>query len=155
MKKSFLSKIILSLGLVSLLTLSSCIYNNDSYLDAFDKFVTEVEKAEKDGKIDETTWKNYESKFEEFDESGEPVFAKETRSKTDIEVFEKAQKGIIEYFEKYIELVPEAARIENKTLDEKILSLVNKVQIEDEDFLKLKVEDPFFGRMTDIRDVIG
>ncbi|WP_027209131.1 hypothetical protein [Butyrivibrio hungatei] len=93
--------------------------------------------------------------LEEFDESGEPVFAKETRSKTDIEVFEKAQKGIIEYFEKYIELVPEAARIENKTLDEKILALVNKVQIEDEDFLKLKVEDPFFGRMTDIRDVIG
>ncbi len=93
--------------------------------------------------------------LEEFDESGEPVFAKETRSKTDIEAFEKAQKGIIEYFEKYIELVPEAARIENKTLDEKILSLVNKVQIEDEDFLKLKVEDPFFGRMTDIRDVIG
>jgi len=93
--------------------------------------------------------------LEEFDESGEPVFAKETRSKTDIEVFEKAQKGIIEYFEKYIELVPEAARIENKTLDEKILALVNKVHIEDEDFLKLKVEDPFFGRMTDIRDVIG
>jgi hypothetical protein len=51
--------------------------------------------------------------------------------------------------------VPEAARIENKTLDEKILALVNKVQIEDGDFLKLKVEDPFFGRMTDIRDVIG
>lgn len=93
--------------------------------------------------------------LEEFNESGEPVFAKETRSKTDIEVFEKAQKGIIEYFEKYIELVPEAARIENKTLDEKILALVNKVHIEDEDFLKLKVEDPFFGRMTDIRDVIG
>ena len=93
--------------------------------------------------------------LEEFDESGEPVFAKETRSKTDIEVFEKAQKGIIEYFEKYIELVPEAARIENKTLDEKILALVNKIRIMDEDFLKLKVEDPFFGRMTDIRDVIG
>ena len=93
--------------------------------------------------------------LEEFDENGEPVFTKETRSKTDIEAFEKAQKGIIEYFEKYIELVPEAARIENKTLDEKILALVNKVHIEDEDFLKLKVEDPFFGRMTDIRDVIG
>ena len=93
--------------------------------------------------------------LEEFDENGEPVFAKETRSKTDIEAFEKAQKGIIEYFEKYIELVPEVARIENKTLDEKILALVNKVHIEDEDFLKLKVEDPFFGRMTDIRDVIG
>ena len=93
--------------------------------------------------------------LEEFDGNGNPVFAEETRSKTDIEVFEKAQKGITEYFEKYVELVPEAVRIENKTLDEKILSLVNKIRIMDEDFLKLKVEDPFFGRMTDIRDVIG
>ena len=93
--------------------------------------------------------------LEEFDGNGNPVFAEETRSKTDIDVFEEAQKGITEYFEKYVELVPEAARIENKTLDEKILSLVNKIRIMDEDFLKLKVEDPFFGRMTDIRDVIG
>ena len=93
--------------------------------------------------------------LEEFDGNGNPVFAEETRSETDIDVFDKAQKGITEYFEKYVELVPEAARIENKTLDEKILSLVNKIRIMDEDFLKLKVEDPFFGRMTDIRDVIG
>ena len=43
----------------------------------------------------------------------------------------------------------------NKKLDEKLLELVNKVQILDEEFLGIKVEDPFFDRMTDIRDVIG
>lgn len=43
----------------------------------------------------------------------------------------------------------------NKRLDEKLLELVNKVQILDEEFLGIKVKDPFFGRMTDIRDVIG
>ncbi|SFQ11898.1 hypothetical protein SAMN04487928_11961 [Butyrivibrio proteoclasticus] len=36
-----------------------------------------------------------------------------------------------------------------------MLELINKVQILDEDFLALKVEDPFFGRMTDVKDVIG
>ena len=40
-------------------------------------------------------------------------------------------------------------------LDELFLSLISKIQIRDEDFLALKVEDPFFGRMTDIKDVIG
>lgn len=40
-------------------------------------------------------------------------------------------------------------------LDEKLLSLINKVWIKDNDFLSIKVEDPFFGRMTDIKDVIG
>ena len=39
--------------------------------------------------------------------------------------------------------------------NEKLLELVNKVKILDEDFLALKVEDPFFGRMTAMTDVIG
>lgn len=95
------------------------------------------------------------SQMEEFDENGDPVFADETRSGTDIKVFEQAQAGIKKYFEEYISLVPECARIENKMLDEKMLALVNMVQIKDEDFMALKVEDPFFGRMTDIKDVIG
>ena len=90
----------------------------------------------------------------EFDENGDPVFADETRSDSDIRVFEKMQAGIKRYFEEYISLVPMAARTENKALDEKMLALVNKVQIRDDDFLAIKVEDPFFGRMTDIRDVI-
>lgn len=95
------------------------------------------------------------SQMEEFDESGDPVFAEETRSESDIKVFEQAQEGITEYFEEYIRLVPKEVRIENKKLDEKMLSLVNRIQILDESFLALQVEDPFFGRMTNITDVIG
>lgn len=95
------------------------------------------------------------SQMEEFDENGNPVFADETRSSTDIKVFEQAQEGIKKYFEEYLMLVPETVRIENKNLDERILALVNRIQIKDEDFMNLKVEDPFFGRMTDIKDVLG
>lgn len=91
----------------------------------------------------------------EMDENGNPVFAEETRSEADIEVFKRAQDGIIEYFKDYISIVPEDARTVNKKLDEKLLELVNKVQILDADFLGIKVADPFFGRMTDIKDVIG
>ncbi|WP_031549221.1 hypothetical protein [Oribacterium sp. FC2011] len=93
--------------------------------------------------------------MEEMDNEGNPVFAKETRSAQDLRVFDRAQRGIMEYFEDYLSILPESARKENKKLDEKLLTLVNKVQILDEDFLSLKVEDPFFGRMTDIKDVIG
>ena len=95
------------------------------------------------------------SQMEEFDENGEPVFADETRSKKDLGVFERAQAGITEYFEEYMKLVPEEARTENKQLDEKMLAMVNRIQIKDEDFMALQVEDPFFGRMTNIADVIG
>ena len=95
------------------------------------------------------------SQMEEFDENGDPVFADETRSEKDIKVFERAQAGITDYFEEYMRLVPESARIENKLLDEKMLALINRIQIKDEDFMALQIEDPFFGRITAISDVIG
>ncbi len=93
--------------------------------------------------------------LEEFDANGNPVFAEETRTDQDIRCFEQAQRGITAYFEEYLAILPETARIENKKLDEKLLSLVNKIMLKDENFLALTVEDPFFGRMTDIKDVIG
>lgn len=92
---------------------------------------------------------------EEFDKEGRPVFAAETRSERDIRCFERAQEGILAYFEDYLRILPEGAREENKTLDELFLALISKIPINDEDFLALNVEDPFFGRMTDIKDVIG
>lgn len=91
----------------------------------------------------------------EFDQDGNPIYADETRSNQDITTVERVQKGIIEYFEDYIRLVPESCRNVNKRLDEKLLALFNHIQIKDGDFMNLKVEDPFFGRMTDIKDVIG
>lgn len=90
----------------------------------------------------------------EFDADGKPVFAVETRSESDLAVFDKAQAGILSYFDEYLALVPEAARTVNKGLDEKLLELVNKILINDEDFLSLKVEDPFFGRMTNMKDLL-
>ncbi len=92
---------------------------------------------------------------QEFDDNGEPVFAEETRSERDIKCFERAQRGIETYFDEYIRILPETLRIENKKLDEAFLTLINHVEILDEDFLALTVEDPFVGRMTDIKDVIG
>lgn len=93
--------------------------------------------------------------IEEFDKDGNPVFGAETRGDREIQCFERAQKGIIAYFEEYLRILPEGAREENKRLDELFLSLINKIQIKDEDFLALQVEDSFFGRTTAITDVIG
>ena len=91
----------------------------------------------------------------EMDDDGNPVFAKETRSEQNLQVFERTQQGIIEFFEDYLRILPDSSRTVNKKLDEKLLALVNKVQILDKEFLSLKVEDPFFGRMTDIKDILG
>ncbi len=91
----------------------------------------------------------------EMDCAGNPVFAKETRSGRDLDTLERMQQGVIDFFEDYFRILPEKLRKENKRLDEILLGLINHVLIKDEDFLCLKVEDPFFGRMTDIKDVIG
>ncbi|MCR5733281.1 MAG: HAD hydrolase-like protein [Lachnospiraceae bacterium] len=91
----------------------------------------------------------------EFDDDGEPVFCEETRSKQDIGCFMRAQEGIVQYFRDYLSIVPQNLRKQNKRLDEQILSLINHVKILDEEFMSLTVEDPFFGRMTEIKNVIG
>ncbi len=90
----------------------------------------------------------------DFDESGKPVYAEETRKKDEIECFGKIQEGIIEYFKDYIEVTKEDERTINKLYDEEFLRLIYNVKITDEIFLGLTIEDPFFGRMTDIKDVI-
>lgn len=89
-----------------------------------------------------------------FDEKGKPVYAAETRSKKDICCFEKAQDGILDYFKAYIELCPEKERTVNRKLDGVFLELVHKLDIADDDFRGLTVEDSFFNRMTDMTDVI-
>jgi len=91
----------------------------------------------------------------EIDDAGKPVFASESRTESDLKVFERTQAGIVRFFRDYTDILPASAREVNKQLDEDLLALINKVRILDEDFLSIKVEDPFFGRMTDIRDVLG
>ena len=102
----------------------------------------------------ETLLTSPEASVDEFDEEGNPVFAKETRTDKDIACFMRAQDGIIEYVKKYISICPVSENSINKKLDEIFLTLVHNVEIRDKDFLSLTVEDPFFNRMTDITDVL-
>lgn len=90
----------------------------------------------------------------EFDDIGKHIYAEELRSEKDLNCFEMMQQGVKNYFEQYINMVPEQYRTINKQLDEKILSLIHGLKIEDEEFLSLMVEDPFFNRMTNVKDLV-
>lgn len=90
----------------------------------------------------------------DFDDKGNPLYDKETRGENDIRCFQEAQEGIRGYFREYLKLCPISARKVNKKLDESFLSMIHKVKVTDSDFLSLKVEDPFYNRMTDMADLI-
>lgn len=92
--------------------------------------------------------------IEEFDECGEPCYARETRKEEDIRCVQAAQDGIFDYFKTYLKLCPRAEIKVDKMLDELLLSLIHRVAILDKDFIGLKVEDPFFNRMTEVTDLI-
>ena len=92
--------------------------------------------------------------LEEFDGEGKPVYAEETRKKTDIECFLNVQKGIIEYEKRYLDICPAFGRTINKSLDEGLMKLLHYFQIKDTEFTKLIIEDPFFNRSTNMEDVI-
>lgn len=90
----------------------------------------------------------------EFDDVGKPVYAKELRGERELHCFEQMQRGVLDFFEKYFTILPEAGMTINKKLDENILSMIHKLKIGDEDFLSLVVEDPFFNRMTEVKDLV-
>ncbi len=89
-----------------------------------------------------------------FDEMGNPLYERETRKAGDIWCFQEAQEGIREYFREYLKLCPISARKIDKKLDEVFLSMIHRMEVRDDDFLSLKVEDPFFNRMTDMMDIL-
>lgn len=90
----------------------------------------------------------------EFNEDGTPIYAEELRSDKDLKCFDEMQQGVLDFFRDYLCLVSETEHCNNKKLDEKMLSLIHGLKIEDEDFISLTVEDPFFNRMTDLKDLI-
>ena len=91
----------------------------------------------------------------EFCDGGIPVFESETRNKESLDFVHDAQRGIEAYFADYMNLISDSEKVQNKKLDEAMLSLVDKLCILDEKFLSLVVEDPFFGRNTAVNDLIG
>ena len=89
-----------------------------------------------------------------FDGHGQPYYAEETRGEGDIACVHHIQEGIIDYFRTYTRLCPEQENNVNKKLDGLLLSLIHNISIQDRDFYSLKVEDPFFNRVTDVADLI-
>ena len=90
----------------------------------------------------------------EFDRKGRPIYAQETRKKEDIECFMNVQQGIWEYVRDYLAICPDYRRIINKSLDESLLKLLHCFKLNNPRFTELKIEDPFFNRVTNIQDVI-
>lgn len=92
--------------------------------------------------------------IKEFDDLGAPLYAEETRTSKDIKCLCDVQNGIHDYFKTYLNICPENLLEVNKKLDEIMLSLIHGLTILNEDFLNLKVEDPFFNRITNLTDLI-
>ena len=89
-----------------------------------------------------------------FEENGQPVYGKETRSRENIACFEEAQEGIWKYFTTYLAICPKEKMKTEKRLDEIFLSLLHQMEILEKRFLDLKVEDPFFNRTTEVMDLV-
>lgn len=100
----------------------------------------------------ETLLTSLEPSILEFDDEGNAIYASETRSESDLICVGEMQQGVMDYFNDYINVMIDLES--NKKLDETILALVGRILITDEDFKSLYVEDPFFGRMTDIKTYI-
>lgn len=117
-----------------------------------------------DGKETSSIFENYyiletiltspDSSVLEFSNLGTPIYDKETRSKKDIECILHVQQGILSYIEKYISICPKSERVINKKLCEVFLSLIHSLKIQENVFLELKVEDPFFNRNTNMCDLL-
>ena len=94
------------------------------------------------------------SSIQGFDTDGCPIYAVETRDRESIDCFMKAQRGILDYFTSYMKYCPMSKCEINKEMDEIFLKMVNEIKIGDRAFLKMVVEDPFFHRMTQIKDIL-
>lgn len=89
-----------------------------------------------------------------FDGDGIPVYAPESRSSGQIACAVSIQEGIRSYFHTYLKVCPMEKCCINKNLDELFLALVHEIEISDKDFVEMWVEDPFFNRNTQMRDLL-
>lgn len=102
----------------------------------------------------ETVLTSPDPSCKEFDECGNPLFAKEVRSKSDMECVTKAQQGIIDYLTDFISEIEIDDVVIDKSIDEVFLRMIHNVRIDDDKFLNLFIEDSFFNRMTPVTDVL-
>lgn len=89
-----------------------------------------------------------------FDEFGAAFFAREERTEQEFHSLQRAQDGILNYFQTYLKLDPAWKSSQEKCLEAAIFSLVSNIEIRDKSFLSLKDEDAFFNRITKILDLL-
>lgn len=102
----------------------------------------------------ETILTSPDPSVEEFDTHGVPKYEKETRSEQAIRCVMEIQRGICTYAEEYLSLIPREMWRENKKLGELLLGLLGRLDIREEEFHLLWVEDPFFGRATKVSELL-
>ncbi len=132
-------------------------YMQDKGLDIlsfYDKEETEGSEIYENYYILETMLTSPMPSIKEFDEQGKPCYANETRKKEDIICMQEAQEGILDYFMTYMKLCSKSEARINRKIDEIFLTLIHGIDVLDRNFIGLKVEDPFFNRMTDVADLI-
>lgn len=132
-------------------------FMKDKNLNIF-PFVSNEEKDKstlfEDYYILETILSSDMPSLESFTNDGTPKYSKETRSFGEIEGIMKIQRGILCYAKSFYEICPEKEERINRALDEKMLGLIHRVSIKEDNFKLINVEDPFFGRNTNVMDII-
>lgn len=89
-----------------------------------------------------------------FDESGKVIYSKETRSPDDIACIQNIQDGITDYFHNYLNISADSEPMVNRKIDEKFLELIHNLEINENRFTQMKVEDCFVNRFTDLSSLL-
>ncbi len=89
-----------------------------------------------------------------FDADGKAIYAEEKRTLDDIKCIHEMQTGIYDYFKEYLRLHGDIQPAINRKTDEKFLALIHHLEIREERFTKMKVEDIFVNRFTDLSSLI-
>ena len=90
----------------------------------------------------------------EFDSEGRPVYEKEPRNRDEIACIEEVQQGIMEYWQDSFTFCEETEEPIFDRMDERLLALIHRIRLLGNPILDLKVQDPFFGRITPVSDLI-
>lgn len=90
----------------------------------------------------------------EFDRYGKPVYEVETRAEKERLCIQRVQDGVFDYFKTLIDIQNGLDYQIDKELDEVFLSLIHKLKITNEPFLRLKNDNALMNRSTTIGDLL-
>ena len=89
-----------------------------------------------------------------FDAEGKPQYLQENRSKEEIDFITKVHEGIIQYFEKYLDILGNVKCDDSKRCAEEILGLIHEIPIKNDVFNQMVLEDSFFSREIRMKELM-